>query len=278
MTKPTYIRLGEKILDLRQGLVMGILNATPDSFYEGSRVANVHDLIDQVEKMVDDGMDILDIGSVSSRPGANLPDIELEWQRLAPVLQQIRSKFADLPVSVDTFRSDIARRSVNEYGVNMINDISGGLMDKLMPGTIAELQVPIALMHMKGKPQTMQKDPVYNDVVMEIIYYFSRQTKIFRELGVHDIIIDPGFGFGKTADHNFEILNKLDLLSIFEMPVLVGVSRKSMINKTLNITSEQSLNGTTVINTIARMNGADILRVHDVREARECLRLVNRLK
>ena len=273
-----YLSLGGKIADLQSGLIMGVINVTPDSFYKNSRVDNIHDIVEKIAQMLEEGMDILDIGGFSSRPGASLPGEREEWDRLLPVLKRISIEFPDLALSIDTFRSEIARRSVSEYGVSMINDISGGGMDEKMPSVIAELQVPVVLMHMQGNPETMQKEPVYSDVVLEIIHYFTRQTKLFQDKGVNDIIIDPGFGFGKTAVHNYTILNKLDMFSILNRPILVGISRKSMIYESLNCTPEEAMNGTTVLNSIARYNGADILRVHDVREASECLKLVNRLK
>ena len=277
MKKQRYIRLGGDIIDLSKGLIMGVFNVTPDSFYSESRVSAKDVFLEKVSCMCDDGMDILDIGGFSSRPGAKLPDMEEEWKRLHPILKAIKSNYPDLPLSVDTFRSEIARRVVGEFGVCLINDISGGAMDPLMPETIADLDVSVVLMHMKGNPATMQKQPTYNDVTMEIIHYFSEQIDIFRQKGVKDIVIDPGFGFGKTLEHNFEILKKLEMFSIFNLPLLIGISRKSMIQKVLNTGPDEAMNGTTALHSIARFKGADIFRVHDVKEISECLNLINKL-
>jgi len=277
MKTPTSIRLGKKLYSLNDGLVMGILNITPDSFYSASRVSVDSELIPKLNSMLEAGVDILDVGALSSRPGAELLTQAEEWSRLKPVLKLLRNEFPDLPVSVDTFRSEIAMNSVEMYGVKMINDISAGDLDNKMSQVIGKLKVPIVLMHMKGKPNTMQNEPEYADVTQEILAYFGGKIEEFLDKGAEDIILDPGFGFGKTIEHNYQILSNLRLLRDLGFPVLAGLSRKSMIYKSLDLTPELSLNGTTVVNTLARQNGADILRVHDVKEARECLKLCNLL-
>jgi len=254
---------------------MGILNATPDSDYAQSRLLDLSKLHERIDSMVKEGVDILDVGAVSSRPGAHLPDQDEEWTRLEPILKYLAAHFPDLPVSLDTFRSVIAKRAVLDYGVKMINDISSGRLDKEMPGVIADLGIPVILMHMKGLPETMQENPEYLHVVNDVITDLNKSLRSFAEAGVHDIIVDPGFGFGKSIVHNFQILKNLCQFSILERPLLVGVSRKSMIYKTLEVEPQDALNGTSVLHTLARLNGADILRTHDIKAARQCLQLVN---
>ena len=269
------INCGGELLDLSQPKIMGILNIAPDSFYDGGKYASKEKILERVSTMINDGCDILDIGAYSSRPGAENITSDEELQRLLPVLEIVRTEFPDIIISVDTFRSEIAKKVVADFNVNIINDILSGNMDDKMFETIAELNVPYILMHMKGNPQNMQNNPQYNNVIQELLNYFSEKVEKLKLLGINDIIIDPGFGFGKTVDHNYQILKYLDDFKIFELPVLVGLSRKSMINKILDISSEDALNGTTALNTLALINGANILRVHDVKEAKESIKLTN---
>ncbi len=276
ISKRTTLNCNEKLLDLSLPLVMGIVNLTPDSFYSGSR-AGEEGLMDRISKMVSDGADIIDLGGYSSRPGAQHITTEEEWGRLAPALEIIRKEFPEVVISVDTFRAEIADRSVSEYRVDIINDISAGELDEKMFETIARLQVPYILMHMQGTPQTMQQQPTYRDLMREIVRYFSSKIEALKSMGVHDMIIDPGFGFGKSLEHNYELLGHLDEFKIFEQPLLAGVSRKSMIYKYLDSDPEQALNGTTVLHTIALQKGAQILRVHDVKEAKETVSLVSKV-
>jgi len=265
-------------MDLGVPKVMGILNVTPDSFFSSSRYMSEEGILRRVGEILDEGADILDVGACSTRPGIELVSEEEELLRLRLALHLIRKRWPGIAVSVDTFRSSIARVVVSEYGADIINDISGGEMDPEMFATVAELKVPYILMHMKGTPATMQKEPKYDDLFRDICLYFSERVQKLRALSVNDIILDPGFGFGKTIDHNYELLRRLHDFDFFELPLLVGISRKSMIFKSLNLTSEQSLNGTTVLNTLALSGGASILRVHDVKEASECVRLVQTYK
>jgi dihydropteroate synthase len=254
-------------MDLKIPKVMGILNITPDSFYKGSRYNSDSDILKAAVKMKQDGADIIDVGGYSSRPGASDISAEEESNRVLKAIKMISRELPEVVISVDTFRADVAREAVNGSGAHMINDISGGDADKKMFPLVAKLNVPYVMMHMKGDPRTMQHNPVYDDVVADILKWFGERIFTLQTLGVKDIIIDPGFGFGKTIDHNFELLRRLGDFSIAGLPVLIGVSRKSMIWKTLGITADEALNGTTVLNAVALSNGADILRVHDVREA-----------
>jgi dihydropteroate synthase len=262
-----------KIINLSTPVVMGIMNLTPDSFYDGGRYKNDLDIIKHADRMLQEGAAILDVGAASSRPGASLIDPEKEKKRLIPALELVLKNFPDAIVSVDTYNASTARQAVKS-GAHMINDISAGSIDPRMFETVADLQVPYVMMHMKGMPETMQNSPAYNDVVREIAFYFSQKIDQLRQLGVHDIIIDPGFGFGKTVEDNYRIMGKLEYFKILELPVLVGVSRKSMINKVLGISPPDALNGTTVLNTLALQKGADILRVHDVKQAIEAVRIM----
>lgn len=275
--KPQYINLKGRLLDLSTPRVMGIINVTPDSFYRGSRFTNDAGIINAASKMLEEGADIIDVGGYSSRPGADHISETEEKKRVLGAVRLIARERPDAVISVDTFRADIAREAVEECGAHMINDISGGEADSRMFDVVGELNVPYVMMHMKGSPRTMQDNPVYTDVVAEILSWFGKRIFRLRSAGVKDIIIDPGFGFGKSIDHNFGILRSLSDFSIAGLPVMVGLSRKSMIWKTLGITSDQSLNGSTVLNSVALLNGADILRVHDVREAVEAIRLTARL-
>lgn len=275
MKNTPAIRIRKDILNMENGLVMGIINLTPDSFYSGSRFPDKNKAKKQIDKMISEGVDILDIGAFSSRPGAELLSESEEWSRLQPILRLLRDDYPELPVSLDTYRSDIAAKAVLEYGVSIINDISSGRFDIRMPEVAGELKVPVILMHMQGIPGTMQENPVYENVVLDVIKFFSERIQVFRNAGVHDIILDPGFGFGKTLKHNYELLNQLNSLRNLGFPVMAGISRKSMIYNYIGGKAEDVLNGTTTLNALCRMNGADILRVHDVREAVECLKLTN---
>mgnify|MGYP006279321285 CR=1 FL=1 len=266
------------LLDLSQPRIMGVLNVTPDSFYDGGRYFQEKAVSEQLDKLIAEGADIIDVGGYSSRPGADHIPVSEERDRIRPVLDLIRKKHPGQIVSVDTFRAEIAREVVEDYQVDIINDISAGEMDPPIFDAIAELQVPYIMMHMKGTPQDMKERAHYEDMMKEIMDYFSGKYDHLRKLGVNDIILDPGFGFGKTVQHNYQLLYNLNQFKIFELPVMVGISRKSMIYKTLDITPDESLNGTTVLNTIALMNGANILRVHDVKEAREVIALVEKYR
>jgi len=276
--KPVYMNVRGNLMDLSVPKVMGIINITPDSFYGLSRSTDEEDIITVATEMIEDGADILDVGGYSSRPGADEISYEEERGRVMNAVKVIARELPEAVISVDTFRSEIAREAVLEYGAAIINDISGGESDPEMFRTIAKLKVPYILMHMQGVPGTMQLKPEYDDVVADILKWFGERISRLQSMGVADIIIDPGFGFGKTAAHNFTLLRRLGELSVSGLPLLVGISRKSMIWKTLDITPEDALTGTIVLNTVALMNGADILRVHDVKEAVEAVELVKRLR
>ena len=278
MKTPLFINVNGKLMDLSQPQVMGILNVTPDSFYAGSRGVAERDIIERLRQMTDEGASIIDIGAYSSRPDADDVSTEEEMARLRHALNLVRQHQPDAVVSVDTFRADVARMCVEEYGVAMVNDISAGEMDDEMFPTIARLGVPYIAMHMKGTPQTMQINPQYDHFLKEIFYFFSKKVQKLRDLGVKDIIIDPGFGFGKTMEHNYQLMNHLEEFKLFGLPLLVGISRKSMIYKLLGTTPEEALNGTTVLNTIALQKGAHILRVHDVKAAVEAVKIVEKMK
>ena len=264
------INIRGRLFDLTKPKVMGILNLTPDSFYDGGVHNEINKIEDHVNKMVNDGMDILDIGGYSSKPGAKNISVDEELSRVIPILKHIRKIFPELVISIDTFRSKIASASLNE-GADIINDISGGTLDKNMISVVAKNNCPYILMHMQGNPQNMQNDPSYENVTLEIIQYLAQRIKIAHDNNIVDIIVDPGFGFGKTLEHNFEILNNLEKFNVLDTPILAGFSRKSMIYKTLKTSSEKALNGTSSLNTIALTKGAKILRVHDVKEAKECI-------
>ncbi|PHR87462.1 MAG: dihydropteroate synthase [Leeuwenhoekiella sp.] len=264
------------LIDLSTPRVMGILNLTPDSFYEGSRFTHTDAVLAQTEKMLTEGADFIDVGAYSSRPGAADISVDEELWRLLPVVEVLIKNFPDLVISVDTFRSEVAKKAV-QAGAAMINDISAGHLDESMLATVAALQVPYIMMHMKGTPQTMKNLAQYDDLVKEVIYYLSERIAAARALGINDLIVDPGFGFAKTIAHNFELLNKAEQLQMLDVPVLIGVSRKSMIYKTLDVSAAEALNGTTVLNSIALQKGASILRVHDVKPAVEAVRLLQAL-
>lgn len=280
MKQTTYtINVNGTLMDLSIPRVMGIVNVTPDSFFAGSRTQTEAEIARRVEQLLAEGADILDIGGYSSRPGAADVPPEEERDRLRLGLAAIRRVCPDAVVSVDTFRADVARMCVEEYGVALINDISGGELDEEMFSTVARLGVPYVLMHMQGTPQTMQDKPQYDDVLRDVFLYFARKVQQLRDLGQKDIILDPGFGFGKTLEDNYALLAHMDeLSSVFGLPVLAGVSRKSMITKVLGVTPAEALNGTTVLNTLCLTKGAAILRVHDVRPAVEAVRLVQAMQ
>lgn len=266
------------LMDLTQPKVMGILNVTPDSFFAGSRAETEKDIVARLQQLTEEGADIIDIGAYSSRPNAEHISAEEEMNRLRTGLKLIQKHCPEAVVSVDTFRSEVAKPCVEEYGVAMVNDISAGEMDSRMFTTIAQLGVPYIIMHMKGTPQDMQTAPHYDHLLKEVFYYFSEKVQRLRDLGVKDILLDPGFGFGKTLEHNYELLNHLEEFALFELPLLVGVSRKSMVYKLLGITPEEALNGTTALHTIALLKGANLLRVHDVKAAIEAVRIVGQMK
>ena len=253
---------------------MGILNITPDSFYDGGMFDSNKKILKQVEKMLEDGADIIDIGGCSSKPGSKKVITDDEIKRVIPTIELIKSKFNEAIISVDTFRSEVAKKAVNS-GASIVNDISAGELDPNMFNCVAELGIPYFMMHMQGSPQTMQNKPNYNNVVNDIITNLSKKIFRARELGIIDIVVDPGFGFGKTLEHNYQILNDLSFFKELDCPILVGISRKSMIYKILNNDPKNALNGTTCLNTVALSKGANILRVHDVKEAKEIIKLTN---
>jgi len=271
------IKLKERLLDLSSPMIMGILNVTPDSFYDGGYYDNQKKVLDQVEKMINDGASIIDIGGYSSRPGADDISPEVELARVLPIVKLIKERFSKVLISIDTFRSEVAKQCV-ENGADIINDISGGSLDSKMFETVAKLNVPYIIMHMRGNPSNMMDKTDYENIIEEMENYFSKKIELAKSFGINDIIIDPGFGFAKTTKQNFDILKNLTSLKKLDKPLLVGVSRKSMIYKTLNLSPIDSLNGSTVLHTISLLKGANIIRVHDVKEANECIRLVNELK
>lgn len=266
-----------KLVDLSTPKVMGVLNVTPDSFYDGGKYKDETSILKQVEQMLNEGATFIDVGAYSSRPNADHVSEEEELNRILPIVELILNEFPETLISIDTFRSEVAKQCI-ETGAALINDISAGNLDENMLKTIAALQVPYIMMHMRGTPQTMQSLTEYDDLVKNISFYFSERITAARDLGIVDVIIDPGVGFAKTLEQNFELLNKLELFKMIEKPLLVGVSRKSMIYKTLDATAQDALNGTTVLNTIGLQKGASILRVHDVKEAMEAVKLVEALK
>lgn len=266
------INIGGRLLSFDRPMVMGILNVTPDSFFATSRCRGEEEIRQRVCRMRCEGAAMVDIGAYSSRPGAEDVALEEELRRLLPAISIVREEWPDAVVSVDTFRAEVARRAI-EAGADMINDISGGKMDKEMFQTIADLHVPYVLTHMQGTPQNMQSAPSYENLMCEVFRSLGERVELLHEMGVADVIVDPGFGFGKTLEQNYEMMARLGEFRLLECPILVGVSRKSMIYRLLESTPEQSLNGTTVLNTIALMTGADILRVHDVREAVEAVNI-----
>lgn len=265
-----------RLLDLRQAKVMGILNITPDSFFDGGKFTEENTILERVRQLVTDGAEIIDIGGASSRPGASLVTESEEEARLIPTVELIVRTFPDLLISVDTWRSSLAEKAIQK-GAHIINDISAGQFDENMFETVARWQVPYIMMHLQGDVQSMHQKFEYSDLLVEVIKFFQERITLLRKLGVNDIIIDPGFGFSKSLSDNFMLLKNLNILQQLDTPILVGISRKSMINKTLNISAAEALNGTTVLNTVGLMGGANILRVHDPKEAAECIKLVQAL-
>lgn len=265
-----------KLIDLSRPKVMGILNITPDSFYSDSRTKSIDEALTKAAQFLHEGATFIDVGGYSSRPGAKDISTSEEIDRLVPVVESLVKTFPEAVISIDTFRAKVATETISA-GAHIINDIAAGDMDEQMFETVAKLQVPYMMMHMKGTPQNMQQNPVYDNVLLEVIDYLAKKVAALKALHVHDVIIDPGFGFGKTIEHNYELLNQLEAFKIFKLPILVGFSRKGMIYKTLGTSAAEALNGTSVLNTIALQKGAGILRVHDVREAVECVQLVGML-
>lgn len=276
--KTKSINVNGSLLDLSTPCVMGILNITPDSFYAGSRMQTEADIARRTEQILQEGAAIIDVGAYSSRPNAEHVSAEEEMKRLRDGLGVLRRTAPDAVVSVDTFRADVARMCVEEFGVAIINDIAAGEMDPDMFRMVARLKVPYIMMHMQGTPQNMQFQPHYDNLMREVFIYFAEKVQQLRDLGVKDIVLDPGFGFGKTLNHNYELLAHLEEFRVFDLPLLVGVSRKSMIYKLLDTTPQEALNGTTVLDTICLLKGADILRVHDVRQAVENVRIVEAMR
>ena len=264
------------LIDLSTPKVMGIVNVTPDSFFDGGKLTNSDEIVGKVEKMLQDGATFIDLGGYSSKPGVDFVSESEELNRVIPIVKLLVEKFPDILLSIDTFRSEVAKQTV-ENGAAIINDISAGLLDENMLETVAKLQVPYIMMHMKGTPQTMQSLANYEDLLKEMSFYFSERIAKARSFGLNDIIIDPGFGFAKTIEHNYELLQNLELLQFHELPILAGISRKSMIYKTLETSPEEALNGTTFLHAFCLQKGANILRVHDVKEAVECVKLISRL-
>jgi len=265
-----------KLVDISTPKVMGILNITPDSFYDGGQNKSLAKRLSKVEKMLDEGATFIDVGAYSSRPGADEVSEDKELQRIVPVIENIIKSFPNCLISIDTFRSRVAKECI-AAGASLINDISAGLLDKYMMATVGDLNVPYIMMHMKGSPKNMQQQTDYQDLIKEINFYFSQRIAEARSNQINDLIIDPGFGFSKTLEQNYELLNKLELLKLIELPLLIGISRKSMIYKLVGSDPSEALNGTTSLNTIALMKGASILRVHDVKEAMECITITNQL-
>lgn len=272
------LNLRGRLLELREPQIMGILNVTPDSFYSDSRTPDEAHITDRVRQMMDEGADMIDVGGYSSRPGADDVTPEEEMDRLRRGLRIVRKLYPEVPVSVDTFRADVARMCIEEEGADIINDISGGMMDRQMFRTVARLGVPYILMHMQGTPDTMQVAPHYDNLRREVMLYFAERIDRLCQMSAKDIVVDPGFGFGKTLEHNYELMNHLEDFAVFNLPLLVGISRKSMIYKLTGGTPQTSLNGTTVLNTISLVKGAHILRVHDVKAAAEAKQIYMAMK
>lgn len=266
------IKCKGRLINLAQPAVMGIINTNSDSFYSGSRATQIIEILQKAEQMLVQGATFLDFGAQSTRPGAELIGTENELKFVIPAIEAVIKAFPDALISIDTFDASVAKAAINA-GACLVNDVSAGDDDPNMIETIADLNVPYIIMHKKGAPKTMQQNPIYDDVFLEISAYFAQKIQLLKQLGIADIILDPGFGFGKTLSHNYTLLNRLADFSIFELPVLVGLSRKSMIQKTINCNADEALNGTTVANTIALLNGANILRVHDVKEAVEAVKI-----
>ena len=265
-----------RLLVLNEPIVMGIINATPDSFYSGSRVGGIDAVLQKTEQMINDGADIIDIGGQSTRPNSKRISADEESERVIPFVEAIHKNFPQTIISIDSFYSAVVKKAV-AAGASIVNDVSAGTIDENLVPTVASLKVPYVLMHMKGDPQTMQQNPAYNNVVLDVFDFLNQKINQLHSAGIVDIIVDPGFGFGKTIEHNFELLNGLNFFRQLSKPVLVGMSRKATVYKTLGINSGEALNGTTVLNTMALLNGASILRVHDVKEAKQAIQLVQAL-
>ena len=263
-----------QLIDLSKPKVMGILNVTPNSFFDGGKYKNADEIVAQVQKMLSEGATFIDIGAYSSKPNAEFVSVEEEIARIVPIVELLVQQFPNILISIDTFRSEVAEACILK-GAALINDISAGKLDDLMLGVVAKYKVPYIMMHMRGTPQTMQTLTEYEDLIKEMLLYFSERIAAARSLGIHDLIVDPGFGFAKTLEQNYEVLQKMELFQQLELPILSGISRKSMIYKVLNTNASESLNGTTTLNTISLVKGASILRVHDVKEAVECVTLFN---
>jgi dihydropteroate synthase len=276
--KKSTLNLNGHLIDLSSPSTMGIVNITPDSFYDGGVYSSDLQILNRVVQIMEEGGKFIDIGAMSTRPGAKEISLEEELARLIPVVKIVKERFPDALISVDTYRSQVVQQVFDQIGDFLVNDISGGTFDNQLFEKIAALNLPILIMHTKGRSEIMQQNPLYTDVVKEVILFLSEQVQKLKLLGVCDILIDPGFGFGKTSAHNFELLNRLDSFRMFELPVLVGLSRKSMIWKELDITPAESLNGTTALHSLALLGGCDILRVHDVKEAMQTIRLVDKIK
>ena len=276
LNKKLSINCNGNLIDLSTPKIMGILNITPDSFYDGGKFTSIENAINQTDKMLNDGADIIDVGAISSRPGADLLNFEEEKKRLEPIFKELSKEFKNTIFSLDTFRANIAEYFVKEYGISIINDISAGDLDNKMFETIEKLNVPYVMMHMQGVPGNMQKNPTYKNISLDIIKYFAEKISLAKQIGVNDVIIDPGFGFGKTLDDNYKLLKNLKDFKILELPILVGISRKSMIYNQLEVSPDKAITGTIAANTIALMNGANILRVHDVKEAKDGIKIVSK--
>lgn len=276
--QPQYINLNGALMDLSTPRVMGILNLTPDSFFGGSRMQTAEQVVGRIEQMRNEGADMVDVGACSTRPGAQQPSLQEEMERLRKGLSLVREVWPEAVLSVDTYRSQVARMCVEEFGVAIVNDISAGQMDGEMFPAVAQLGVPYVMTHMQGTPETMQQQPHYQHILKEVCLFFAKRIDALRKLGAKDIILDPGFGFGKTLEHNYQLLANLHELNLFDLPLLVGVSRKSMVYKLLETTPDEALNGTTSLHTIALLKGANILRVHDVKEARQAVTIVGKLE
>lgn len=282
MDKTTYfypnktLRLGDNLLDLSTPRIMGILNVTPDSFFDGGNYPGIDDALRQTQRLISEGADIIDIGGMSTKPGAKSILPEEELLRVIPVIKAIRKEFENIPLSIDTVHGKVAMESINE-GANMINDVSAGFVDAEILKVASKANVPYVLMHMQGSPETMQIEPQYTDVTKEVFNFFISNTQKLNALGIAEIIIDPGFGFGKTMEHNYRLAKNLDLFKQIGLPVMVGISRKSMICKVLQVNPEKALNGSTALHAILLLKGADIVRVHDVKEAKEVIKIVSHL-
>lgn len=278
LKRKNTINLNGRLIDLSKPVVMGILNVTPDSFFDGGKYKTEKKILQRAEEILEQGATIIDIGAISTRPGTEGISTKEEMDRLLPAVKAVRKAFPEAYLSIDTFRSWVALEVIEECGPCIVNDVSGGNFDVLMFETIGRLGVPYILMHMLGMPLQMQKNPVYEDIIRDISLFFTDRVKKLTTAGVKDVILDPGFGFGKTIEHNYELLNRLDSFKVFQLPLLVGISRKSMIYKLLGSKPEEALNGTSVVNTLALMGGTDILRVHDVREAVEAVRILDMIR